>query len=405
VLEPLEVEIRTLHAILGSDRDPDARAFAPLADAYRRAGQPRKAFGLLTDGLARLPDFATGHVVAARLYAEQGLLEEGEFAARRALELDPDNVIAMTALVRVLESAGKVDEAAETRATLATLEPEVLEEEGVGDPPEPVVDIAALAPAPSDEADEAVMELADLAPDEPVMEDDPVMEMVDLAPDEPVLEVAALAPDERVMEMSDLAPDEPVMELADLAPDLPDVELAEPESAEPEPDEAAPEIADPVSPAVAASANPGGPPKGSGGAGGGSGAPRIYTRTLGELYARQGFLDRAVEVFRQLHAENPDDAGLADRLGEIEAQLSRGAAATDDAPSGPKPERTRSRDEELEALARDLAAQRGSEPNVDTPFAWTADDDPEDVAEPAEEGPSIGSYFDELLSWQPKGGE
>ena len=113
-------------------------------------------------------------------------------------------------------------------------------------------------------------------------------------------------------------------------------------------------------------------------------------------------------MFRQLHAENPDDAGLADRLGEIEAQLSGGAAATGDAAGGttptsrPDPERTRARDEELEALARDLAAQRGSEPSLDTPFAWTEDDDPEDLADSAEEGPTIGSYFDALLDWQPR---
>jgi hypothetical protein len=279
------------------------------------------------------------------------------------------------------------------------------------------LDIAALAPEPSAEVDEPVMELAELAPDEPVMEmadlapdepvfeiealapDEGVLEVGDLAPDEPIVELADLAPEEPVMELTDLAPDEPVMELADLAPDLPDVELAEPE-AEAEPEEPALEVA-----AVTASVDSGrpvAPPKMSGGAGGG--APRIYTRTLAELYARQGFLDRAVEVFRQLHAENPDDEGLADRLGEIEAQLSGGGGTVVHAPGGPSPERTRARDEELEALARDLAAQRGSEPNVDTPFAWTGDDDSEDAAEPAEEGPSIGTYFDELLSWQPKGG-
>ncbi|MEX2467606.1 MAG: hypothetical protein WD995_11905 [Gemmatimonadota bacterium] len=395
MLEPLEEEIRTLHAILGSDRDPDGRAFAPLADAYRRAGQPRKAFGLLTDGIARLPDFASGHVVAARLYAEQGLLEEGEIAARRALDLDPDNVIAMAALLRVLQSAGKTDEAAETRTMLAMLEPEVLEEEGLAEAPEPTLDVADLAP------DEPVLDVAALAPDEAVLD------IADLAPDEPVLDVADLAPDEAVVDVADLAPDEAVVDLADLAPDEPAFQIADP----------APPVAGQTSSSTPT--NPGNErrPEGERGsaADAGAGAPRIYTRTLAELYARQGFIDRAVEVFRQLRAEHPDDAGLEARLLELETQ--RSGASVPDSPKDPdasadpvaggrgrpESERARTPDDELESLARDLVENRSEEPRLETPFAWAGAEEPDDEAEPAPEGPSIGTYFDELLSWQPKG--
>jgi len=421
VLEPLEEEIRTLHAVLGSDRDPDGRAFAPLADAYRRAGQPRKAFGLLTDGLARLPDFASGHVVAARLYAEQGLLAEGELAARRALDLDPDNVIAMAALVRVLQSSGKTEESAEMRATLSLLEPEVLDEEGLAAEEgavddEPVMELADLAP------DEPVVEPADLAPDdEPVVEladlrpDEPVMELADLQPDEPVMEVADLASDEPIMELADLRPDEPVMDLADLAPE-PTLEMSE-LAPEPEPEPEPEREADVLAPvglvdsgiagvASAGTANPGDDRGGA--SSDGAPAPRIYTRTLAELYARQGFLDRAVEVFRQLRSEHPEDESLAERLRELEGELSGGANRqppnTDSAAGALEAERARVRDEELESLARDLAGQGREDSDVDTPFAWAGSDETEDGSdEPASEEPTIGSYFDELLSWRPEG--
>jgi len=124
VTEALEQEIRTLRSLHNSERDPDGRVFAPLADAYRRAGRIPEAVRLLNDGLARLPEFVPGHVVAAQLYVEQGLAEEAGFAARRALRLDPDNVMALRSLLRVLDEKGDAVEAAGLRDHLLGLEPD-----------------------------------------------------------------------------------------------------------------------------------------------------------------------------------------------------------------------------------------------------------------------------------------
>jgi len=474
VLEPLEVEIRTLHAILGSDRDPEGRAFAPLADAYRRSGNPRKAFSLLRDGLARLPDFSTGHVVAARLFTEQGMPQEGESAARRALALDPENVSAMATLVRVLAATGRTDQAVEVFATLEAIEPEVVEEYALERPGvtvlemEEIWDIALLAPDPdplegvdagvpdvSDE--EEVLDIAALAPDEVILDiaalapDEVILDIAALAPDEVILDIAALVPDEVILDIAALAPDEDddaVLEIAALAPHDEGAVILE--VAELAPDAVAlvdevvereiyevrggggglrgadrvenPFSHEPLSPLGARPA----PPRG--------GAPRIYTRTLGELYARQGFIDRAVEVFRQLWTERPDDAGLARRLAELEDQLAGRAspgpaagpvaeptvdAAVEDVspvPEEPAPAETatvaaagplphRDRDEELETLARDLMGHAERHPEIDTPFAWTDGVDEEAAGgsvNSAEPGPTIGSYFDDLLGWQPK---
>ncbi|MDZ7780313.1 MAG: hypothetical protein U5R14_10340 [Gemmatimonadota bacterium] len=475
VLEPLQEEIRTLHAILGSERDPDGRAFAPLADAYRRAGEPRKAFGLLTDGLARLPDFVSGHVVAAKLYGEQGLLEEGEMAARKALELDPENVRAMASLVAVLERAERHEEAREVRETLVALEPEVLAEEGLAPadpvagvglapaeaaldiadlapeagpaeavepagsadlvdvvPDEPVLDLEDLAPVEIDSGDpdraseETLVDIGALAPDEPA-EEAPI-DIGALAPEEPAEEVAdigAFAPEEPAEEVADigaLAPDEPVPSVADLAPDEVPSDAGESVAttarAEPPEQAAHPSPAASVTPAEDGMDGPPAPPNPSGDASE-EGAPRIYTRTLGELYAKQGFLDRAVEVFRQLRSENPEDGGLAARLAELEEQAAGGAVqpapettpseSAADAVEEEDEEASRaaaeSRDEELEALAKDLVERRESpDEAVDTPFAWTEETDADEDArdsEPDTEQPIIGRYFEDLLSWQP----
>ena len=160
--EALQQEIRTLRSLLDSERDPGGRVFAPLADAYRRAGRIPDALRLLNDGLAKHPDFVTGHVVAAQLYVEQGLGAEGQLAARRALELDGENVVALGALLRVLEESGEA-EAGEVRDRLTALEPDFAREalpaaarkprDEPPSPDAPTVQLRALdRPAPAAEA-------------------------------------------------------------------------------------------------------------------------------------------------------------------------------------------------------------------------------------------------------------
>ncbi|HKW90606.1 MAG TPA: tetratricopeptide repeat protein [Methylomirabilota bacterium] len=54
-------------------RDPTSLAFAPLADAYRKAGRIADAVRLCREGLARFP-----HYVTARLILAKALLDGGD---------------------------------------------------------------------------------------------------------------------------------------------------------------------------------------------------------------------------------------------------------------------------------------------------------------------------------------
>jgi hypothetical protein len=119
----------------------------------------------------------------------------------------------------------------------------------------------------------------------------------------------------------------------------------------------------------------------------------VYTRTLAELYAAQGAAKQAVEVLKHLQARNPMDSDLGSRIAELEA-----AAATT-SPAGLAAEAKR--EEEVEALARDLAESGEGRHEVDTPFAW-AEQEAEPTAET--EGPTIREYFDGLLNWEPREG-
>ena len=98
-------EIRILSASFRSERDPDGRAFAPLADAYLRSGDLAKAEEVVREGVARLPEFATGHLVAARVARARGDLQRTRAHADRVISLDPGN-----ALARVERAAALVRE-------------------------------------------------------------------------------------------------------------------------------------------------------------------------------------------------------------------------------------------------------------------------------------------------------
>lgn len=190
--ESLEAEIRTLRSLFWSDRDPDGRGFAPLADAYRRAGDAKQALELLGDGLDRHPNFTPGHVVAARLYVEQGLFTEAEIAARRVLDLDPENVDALRSLVRVLDESGETVEAAKVREQIATLALEPLEDETPADASAEAEMLATSEPeeeteiASEPEVQEHVDEFDPFVLSEVLVEEEDAVDLGALAPDEPV---------------------------------------------------------------------------------------------------------------------------------------------------------------------------------------------------------------------------
>jgi len=424
VSESLDHEIRTLQSLFWSERDPDGLAFAPLADAFLRDGKVKEALDLLAEGTARQPEYATGHVIATRLYFEQGMHSEAEFAARRVLELDPENIVALSSLASIVEEQGEADEVERLRSVLVDVDPDAdearvfadvadsgalideldsepvptldgakdLNEDDAGTGPE-VMDLGALAPDVAAEPEPEVMDLGALAPDVDAEPEPEVMDLGALAPDvdaepEPeVMDLGALAPDvdadpePEVMDLGALAPDvdaapEPeVIDLGALAPDeVLDLSELLPDSEGEDDSEA--DADEPV-----------------------------YTRTLAELYVKQGFVDQALNVYRHLLSVEPDVTGIAQRISELESGAGEAAPEPEaDPPSGdePRPEGSNG-EEEVETLARDLAESGNGDHEVDTPFAWAEDATPVS-AEETEGGPGIGDYFDGLLGWDSRAG-
>ena len=91
--------------------NPDGRFFAPLADAYRKAGSLDRALELVRAGLAKHPDYLSAHIVLGRCLLDKGDDVEAERTFRAVLDLDAENIIALKSLAEITERTGRTTEA------------------------------------------------------------------------------------------------------------------------------------------------------------------------------------------------------------------------------------------------------------------------------------------------------
>ena len=74
---------------------PEAKIFAPLADAYRRAGRLEDAAQVLEKGTALHPDYVSALVLLALVQRDLGRDAAAETTFDRVLALDPENLVAL----------------------------------------------------------------------------------------------------------------------------------------------------------------------------------------------------------------------------------------------------------------------------------------------------------------------
>ncbi|MEX0936176.1 MAG: tetratricopeptide repeat protein, partial [Gemmatimonadota bacterium] len=350
--QSLDEEIRTLRSHYWSTRDPDGRAFAPLAEAYRRKGDLEEAGSLLRDGLGRLPEFASGHLVAARVCRDREERVEARDHLDRVLDLDPENVLALLERADLVRAEGDREQAMHDLQTLLELEPdhpdaqsalEALEESALwrsgaeeGPQPDPseeprsgTTDVGASTfPEPAGTGSVGASDEIEMAWDA-----DPfgIEEDFGLEADEPG------APE--------TDPEAGRSEVVEADFEIEEIEVeADAEGGEVTPEPAGveeDELDDPDR--------------------------SLFTRTMGEVYARQGFVDRAVDIYSHLLARAPDDEEIASRLAELRARHPDAGGGSERAkPVSPDPE--------------------AEEP---------------EVASTSEGVRTIGDYFQDLLAWVP----
>ncbi len=103
--------------------NPKGRNFAPLADAYRKAGELDRAIELCKAGLDLHPDYVSAHIVFARCLIDQKNDAGASDVFRKVLTLDPENVLGLKMLADIAERSGRYDEAVEWLTRLLSADP------------------------------------------------------------------------------------------------------------------------------------------------------------------------------------------------------------------------------------------------------------------------------------------
>jgi cytochrome c-type biogenesis protein CcmH/NrfG len=101
---------------------PQSRAFAPLADALRQAGELEAAQTLLEAGLARHPEFPAAQVILGHTLLDAGRTGEAGRVLQRVLAHDPQNVVALRLLTEDARSRHAWHEAVPLLERLCALE-------------------------------------------------------------------------------------------------------------------------------------------------------------------------------------------------------------------------------------------------------------------------------------------
>ncbi|MEO8192517.1 MAG: tetratricopeptide repeat protein [Gemmatimonadales bacterium] len=291
------------------------RYFAPLANEYRKAGDPEQAIAICRAHLAQQPGHMSGHVVYGQALYDAKRTDEARVVFEKALSLDPDNSVVLRQLGDIARQRGETAEARHWYTRALDADPHDTEIAAyIAELTEPVTGEAAepvIEKAPEPEAASSTD-----AAEAPMGEGDPPRSTPPEAAAVQQAEAAATpspAADgfEESLEMMD-APaadfdsqpgvEEPVFEM-DRASEAKD----EPSAPNDEDDPAWRKI----------------PPQEE--------SPFV-TRTMAELYARQGYHAAALDVYRQLALHHPDDKEIQSRVDELTDKLHESAEPAAAAP-------------------------------------------------------------------------
>jgi tetratricopeptide (TPR) repeat protein len=378
------------------DENP-RRYFAPLANEYRKGGQPKRAIEICRAHLAQMPGHMSGQIVFGQALFEAGEWDEARAVFGRALALDPENLIALRSLGDMALQAGDTAEArtwytrlldADSKDTaVIALVSEIDATEVPASPPPPQEIPAAepdrvdqqVATAPEPEAAARESEAAAPPPEPVAKEVEQPLGLERHYPSEPIQESASVeeagsaeqlaaesgeaiagitssrrddagALEWSVQGFTPVQQQPPVQ--AETAPAQREPAAAETESAAAEPEPATtrepePTRAEPVAAREERTFS-------------GASAEPFVNETMAQLYLQQGYRQLALKVYRQLSASRPHDQALRDRIAEIEAA---------DAAEHPDEVPAMRREEPPIERPAEPAAPRS--PSIESPTPWS----------------------------------
>lgn len=339
-----------IEQLKSSHQDNPARFFMPLASAYREAGELGRAEELLRENLKRHPGYLSAHVLLGRCLADRGALGEARNEFGYVLSIDPQNLIALRTLGEMAAATGDHAEARRWYGELLAVDPMSAEARQALDALDAAPPAAQAAPAPDEPGGWDPFAHGDVASPDPVASHEP-------APDAPAYGNAQLDDSELMdapgfgerMEFGESPRLEPAPELGFGAVDLPahddggwgDISIDEPLDASPAPasadafefgavdlnggwnDAPAPAAGDTAGWGTFGDEAPAEPVelRSFHEEDAGEDDVEMVTETMAELYYRQGFVDRAADVYRELITRRGEEPALIGRLAELETEL------------------------------------------------------------------------------------
>jgi tetratricopeptide (TPR) repeat protein len=258
------------------------RYFAPLANEYRKAGDPEQAIAICRAHLAQQPGHMSGHVVYGQALYDARRMEEARVVFEKALSLDPDNAVVLKQLGDIARQNGDTGEARHwyTRALDADPQDSQLAAY-IAELTEPLTEAAGTEREPGAEV---------------TLDTEAPSEAKPSQPDETIPGYAGAATVEDVNDAE--VPLLPVAREPEVAA------AGEEENAAPMAEEQAPWRKTPP----------------------GEDSPFV-TRTMAELYAKQGYRAAALDVYRQLALQHPDDVEIQHHIDELSREPTPPAAA------------------------------------------------------------------------------
>lgn len=249
---------------------PGSRIFVGLAEEYRRAGRYEDALNTLRKGLEGHPTYLSAQIALARLYQETWRTDEAIEAFSAVLSMDRENLVAAKALSDLYENAKNPVEAIKKLKLYRAISGDKSIDDRIGK-------MEALIHPPEEPAATMALRIDELS-------------LSPAAAPEP-----AFDPNETVNILGAAVPEYP-------AP-VPPVELAAPEAIE------VPQPRDTTPPRPAAT-----PPQSEEVTAPNAAGELPASRTLADLYFKQGFVDDARKIYEKLAVANPMDESVTRRL-------------------------------------------------------------------------------------------
>ncbi len=104
-------------------QDPKSRAFALLAEAYRKAGRLQDAIRVAEEGLRNFPHYLSGRSALARAYFDSGDRQKAKAEFEQVVKAAPDNLMAHRHLAEIYQGEGRLPDAAKSLKMVALLDP------------------------------------------------------------------------------------------------------------------------------------------------------------------------------------------------------------------------------------------------------------------------------------------